>query len=299
MKKPASAVIKATKVTKSANPPKPSAKTTKATSNVNNTAGGSKTKVVPKSFAIRTEGLRDSGDDTDPNNPPAAVACKSPKKAGMSNSNAKAISHTGDDLDVSSDADADGESDAVIELTTAGKNRSPRMVVEIPHFARRPATSSSLRPIPPVARPQPVTRPVPVTRPTPVAPPPPVVFTPPPFNFEDPPNTRNDSPAECRDDDQHGHTEADSDTETYRGGRFTQDQVALIRSKCDAFFGDLDALAKEWKRSVDSVRRVALATAPSKSQRNGNAWNAFQFMYRQSHPNTDPSGMYACSQCCA
>ncbi|KAF9518615.1 hypothetical protein BS47DRAFT_1358705 [Hydnum rufescens UP504] len=44
--------------------------------------------------------------------------------------------------------------------------------------------------------------------------------------------------------------------------------------KCLDFFWELDAKAREWKRSPESVR---------------NAWNAFQYSYCQSHPNTDPS----------
>jgi hypothetical protein len=174
------------------------------------------------------------------------------------------------------------------------------MVVEIRPFFRAPAPSSSSEP--------PLT-----TRPTSVAPtvspPTPPHFSPvlPSINFdnEDLRDAEQSSPddpnigpaAEHRDGDLHGHTEAESDAEVYRGGRFTQDQIALVRSKGLAFFSELDALAKDWKRSAESVRRVALAAAPSKSQRNGNAWNAFQFSYRQSHPNTDPSGMHVVSLC--
>ncbi|KAF9506517.1 hypothetical protein BS47DRAFT_1399412 [Hydnum rufescens UP504] len=52
---------------------------------------------------------------------------------------------------------------------------------------------------------------------------------------------------------------------------------------------DLDAKAKEWKQSPESIRRIALAAAPSKFQQNGNAWNAFQSSYHQSNPNLDSS----------
>lgn len=83
----------------------------------------------------------------------------------------------------------------------------------------------------------------------------------------------------------------DASDEIHHGGRFSADQIKWAHAKCEEFLAELDAKAKEWHRSPESVRRIALAMAPSKMQRNGNAWNAFQALYRQDHPNTDPSGM--------
>ncbi|KAF9520257.1 hypothetical protein BS47DRAFT_1357488 [Hydnum rufescens UP504] len=91
-------------------------------------------------------------------------------------------------------------------------------------------------------------------------------------------NTRNMDPDHV--DDNEG---------MHLGGRFSAEQVAWAQNRCIEFLADLDAKAKEWKRSPESVRRIALAAAPSKFQRNGNAWNAFQSSYRQSNPNLDSS----------
>ncbi|KAF9504986.1 hypothetical protein BS47DRAFT_1368401 [Hydnum rufescens UP504] len=76
------------------------------------------------------------------------------------------------------------------------------------------------------------------------------------------------------------------------GGQFSAKQVAWAQNRCIEFLVDLDAKAKEWKRSPESVRRIALAAAPSKFQQNGNAWNAFQSSYRQSNPNLNSSVMW-------
>ncbi|KAF9511327.1 hypothetical protein BS47DRAFT_1363848, partial [Hydnum rufescens UP504] len=75
----------------------------------------------------------------------------------------------------------------------------------------------------------------------------------------------------------------------HRGGRFSIDQIKWAHAKCEEFFAELDAKAKEWNRSPESVRHIALAISPSKTSRNGNAWNAFQALYKKDHPNTDPS----------
>ncbi|KAF9511901.1 hypothetical protein BS47DRAFT_1363541 [Hydnum rufescens UP504] len=91
-------------------------------------------------------------------------------------------------------------------------------------------------------------------------------------------NTRNMDPDHV--DDNEG---------MHLGGRFSAEQVAWAQNRCIEFLADLDAKAKEWKRSPESVRCIALAAAPSKFQQNGNAWNAFQSSYRQSNPNLDSS----------
>jgi hypothetical protein len=93
--------------------------------------------------------------------------------------------------------------------------------------------------------------------------------------------------AEIGEDEEH----EDISEAMHRGGRFSADQIKWAHAKCEEFLAELDAKAKEWHRSPESVRRIALAMAPSKMQRNGNAWNAFQASYRQDHPNTDPSGV--------
>lgn len=288
-KKPTSAVTRATKATKSKSAPKPSTKA-KESPRVKNAASHPK-----KSVLAHPHALRNSDDDSEPDNLPVAVARKSPKKAGSSNSKAKTAIPR-----IESDVDTDGVSDVSNDESTPAKDRNARMVVEIRRFFRAPEPSSSSEP--PLT-----TRPTSVT-PT-VAPPTPHHFSPvlPSTNFDngDLHDAEQSSPhdpniglaAEHRDGDLRGHTEAESDAEVFRGGRFTQDQIALVRSKGLAFFAELDVLAKDWKRSAESVRRVALAAAPSKSQRNGNAWNAFQFSYRQSHPNTDPLGTHVLSLC--
>ncbi|KAF9507990.1 hypothetical protein BS47DRAFT_1398194 [Hydnum rufescens UP504] len=91
-------------------------------------------------------------------------------------------------------------------------------------------------------------------------------------------NTRNMDPDHV--DDNEG---------MHLGGQFSAEQVAWAQNRCIKFLADLDAKAKEWKRSPESIRHIALVAAPSKFQRNGNAWNAFQSSYRQSNPNLDSS----------
>ncbi|KAF9510247.1 hypothetical protein BS47DRAFT_1396172 [Hydnum rufescens UP504] len=94
--------------------------------------------------------------------------------------------------------------------------------------------------------------------------------------------------AEDRDleeEENHGDT---SDV-IHHGGRFSIDQIKWAHVKCEEFFAELDAKAKESNQSLESVRRIALAISPSKMLRNGNAWNAFQALYKKDHPNTDPS----------
>jgi hypothetical protein len=322
VKKTASA---ATKATKSTNARKPS-KLKESSSDVRNAANHPKSKAAPKSLAIPTGHPQDSDDDVEPDNPPATVARKSPTKAGKPKSKAKTvISRMGGLPDSASDVDTDRESDAPNEPTTERIHKS-RMVVEIPPFSHDHVSSSSSRPTPfanpamstststSLSRPRPVATPVASTsasslRLPPVATPvasttsPPLspVLSPVGFNRDSPaapglgssPDDPNDRPRREQNQIDEGHADADSDVEAYRGGRFTQDQIASIRARCDAFFADLDTLAKDWRRSMESVRQIALASAPSKSQRNGNAWNAFQFSYRSSHPNTDPSGMHS------
>ncbi|KAF9503478.1 hypothetical protein BS47DRAFT_1369507 [Hydnum rufescens UP504] len=73
------------------------------------------------------------------------------------------------------------------------------------------------------------------------------------------------------------------------GGQFSIDQIKWAHAKCEEFFAELDAKAKVWNQSPESVRCITLAVSPSKTSRNGNAWNAFQALYKKDHPNTDPS----------
>ncbi|KAF9511414.1 hypothetical protein BS47DRAFT_1395059 [Hydnum rufescens UP504] len=51
----------------------------------------------------------------------------------------------------------------------------------------------------------------------------------------------------------------------HHGGQFSINQIKWAHAKCEEFFAELDAKAKE------------------------NAWNAFQALYKKDHPNTDPS----------
>ncbi|KAF9504094.1 hypothetical protein BS47DRAFT_1369044 [Hydnum rufescens UP504] len=55
------------------------------------------------------------------------------------------------------------------------------------------------------------------------------------------------------------------------GGWFSAEQVAWAQNQCIKFLVDLDAKAKEWKRSPESVRHIALS------------------LYHQSNPNLDSS----------
>ncbi|KAF9513636.1 hypothetical protein BS47DRAFT_1393200 [Hydnum rufescens UP504] len=71
-------------------------------------------------------------------------------------------------------------------------------------------------------------------------------------------NTRNMDPDHV--DDNEG---------MHLGGRFSAEQVAWAQNQC--------------------IERIALAAAPSKFQRNGNVWNAFQSSYCQSNPNLNSS----------
>jgi hypothetical protein len=77
----------------------------------------------------------------------------------------------------------------------------------------------------------------------------------------------------------------------HRGGRFSIDQIKWAHVKCEEFFAELDAKAKEWNQSPESDRHITLAISPSKTSQNRNAWNAFQELYKKDHLNTDPSGM--------
>ena len=71
----------------------------------------------------------------------------------------------------------------------------------------------------------------------------------------------------------------DASDEIHRSGQFSADQIKWSHAKCEEFLAELDAKAKEWHQSPESVRRIALAMAPSKMQWNRNAWNAFQALY--------------------
>ncbi|KAF9508555.1 hypothetical protein BS47DRAFT_1397713 [Hydnum rufescens UP504] len=171
---------------------------------------------------------------------------------------------------------------------------SARLVVEVPHscHAAAPVSSSSTRAqVPPV---------------DPFSP------TSPPSNSFEPPSSplpglsdpfdsttegttvRGAEDRDLEEEENHGDT---SDV-IHRGGRFSIDQIKWAHAKCEEFFAELDTKAKEWNRSPESVRHIALAISPSKTSQNGNAWNAFQALYKKDHPNTDPSGtsfIHVCS----
>jgi hypothetical protein len=76
----------------------------------------------------------------------------------------------------------------------------------------------------------------------------------------------------------------------HHGGWFLINQIKWAHAKCEEFFAKLDAKAKEWNRSPESVWCITLAISPSKMLQNGNVWNAFQALYKKDHLNTDPSG---------
>jgi hypothetical protein len=76
----------------------------------------------------------------------------------------------------------------------------------------------------------------------------------------------------------------------HHGGQFSIDQIKWAYTKCEEFFAELDAQAKEWNQSPESVQCITLAISPSKTSWNGNAWNAFQALYKKDRLNTDPSG---------
>ncbi|KAF9515773.1 hypothetical protein BS47DRAFT_1391269 [Hydnum rufescens UP504] len=134
------------------------------------------------------------------------------------------------------------------------------------HGFSPPPSSSRTSPSPPVLLPQ--------------LPPPPLFSSPRLTTQTTLDNTRNMDPDHV--DDNEG---------MHLGGWFSAEWVAWAQNRCIEFLADLDAKAKEWKRSPESVRCIALVAAPSKFQQNGNAWNAFQSSYRQSNPNLDSSGM--------
>ncbi|KAF9504515.1 hypothetical protein BS47DRAFT_1368725 [Hydnum rufescens UP504] len=75
----------------------------------------------------------------------------------------------------------------------------------------------------------------------------------------------------------------------HHSGQFSINQIKWAHAKCEEFFAELDAKAKEWNQSLESVWHIALAVSPSKTSWNRNAWNAFQALYKKDHPNTDPS----------
>ncbi|KAF9512337.1 hypothetical protein BS47DRAFT_1363241 [Hydnum rufescens UP504] len=132
------------------------------------------------------------------------------------------------------------------------------------HGFSPPPSSSRTSPSPPVLLPQ----------------------SPPPPSFSSPHlTTQTTLDNTCNMDPDH----VDDNEGMHLGGRFSAEQVAWAQNQCIEFLVDLDAKAKEWKRSPESVRRIALVAAPSKFQQNGNAWNAFQSSYCQSNPNLDSS----------
>ncbi|KAF9504577.1 hypothetical protein BS47DRAFT_1401260 [Hydnum rufescens UP504] len=147
---------------------------------------------------------------------------------------------------------------------------SARPVVEVPHshHAAAPVSSSSTRAqVPPVD-----------------------LFSPtsPPSNSFEPPSSTAVRGAEDRDLEEE-ENRGDASDVIHCGGWFSIDQIKWAHAKCEEFFAELDAKAKEWNRSLESVQHITLAISPSKTSRNGNAWNAFQALYKKDHPNTDPS----------
>ncbi|KAF9517746.1 hypothetical protein BS47DRAFT_1359509 [Hydnum rufescens UP504] len=162
---------------------------------------------------------------------------------------------------------------------------SARPVVEVPHscHAAAPVSSSSTwAQVPPV---------------DPFSP------TSPPSNSFEPPSSPLPGPSDPFDSMTEGtavrgakdrdleeeENHGDASDVIHRGGQFSIDQIKWAHAKCEEFFAELDAKAKEWNRSPESVRHIALAVSPSKTSWNGNAWNAFQALYKKDHPNTDPS----------
>ncbi|KAF9516409.1 hypothetical protein BS47DRAFT_1390668 [Hydnum rufescens UP504] len=61
------------------------------------------------------------------------------------------------------------------------------------------------------------------------------------------------------------------------GGRFTQEQILEVQGLTKSLMLGLQQRAKDWKRPLDSVMRIAnLIIATKERQVGGNAWNAFQ-----------------------
>ncbi|KAF9502949.1 hypothetical protein BS47DRAFT_1369903, partial [Hydnum rufescens UP504] len=214
-----------------------------------------------KSSAAQGEELADSNSDVDADTDilPAAVARKLPKKSDfrlwipMSMGNSAPNAH-----------------------------RHPRMVVEIPHLSssnmglpihKPPPTILSRQSIPRMSlvssiahRSSPVaarTSPDPPTIPSRqsiprVSPVSSITHRSSPVAAQTSPH-----PSHAEQNDEQGSANASSDSEDYHSGRFTNDQITWAQSKCLDFFQELDAKAREWKQSLESVRRIALAAAPS------------------------------------
>src|ERR1700676_5043821 len=192
---------------------------------------GSKYKYASKSSALQRE-LADSSSnaDTDNDTLPAAVSRKLPKNVG--GNAGSATSHTVTAVD--SDVNGDSAPNALCH---------PRMVVEISH------SSSSHMGLPIHKTPPsiPSHQSTPHMGPVSIAP-----------NSDDgsPPVAGGIHPdlPPAEQNDVQDHANASSDSEDYHGGWFTNDQIIWARSKCIDFFRELDAKAREWKRSPESVR---------------------------------------------
>jgi hypothetical protein len=87
---------------------------------------------------------------------------------------------------------------------------------------------------------------------------------------EDEGNTLNDN-----DDDEEEEEEIVSSMMT--GGRFTREQVLEVKDLAKTLVTTLQRCAKDWKRPLDTVMRIANLVIATKERRaGGNAWNAYQ-----------------------
>ncbi|KAF9506177.1 hypothetical protein BS47DRAFT_1367555 [Hydnum rufescens UP504] len=217
-----------------------------------------------KSLAAQGEELAGSNSDVDAdtNILPAAVAQKLPKKVG---GNARRPTSHAEQLSLA-DSDVDGDS-------APNARHHLRMVVKIPHLSssnmglpihKPPPTILSHQSIPHMSlvssiahRSSPVAAQTSPNLPTiPSRQYIPHVSPVSSITHRSLPVTAQTSPhlSHAEQNDEQGSANAGSDSEDYHSGWFTNDQITWVQSKCLDFFWELDAKAREWKWSLESVR---------------------------------------------
>ncbi|KAF9507715.1 hypothetical protein BS47DRAFT_1398403 [Hydnum rufescens UP504] len=217
-----------------------------------------------KSSTAQGEELADSNSDVDTDTDilPAAVARKSPKKVG---GNARRPTSHAERL-LLADSDVDGDS-------APNARHHPRMVVEIPHSSSSNMGLPIHKPLPTILSRQSIPRMSLVSsiahRSSPVAaqtsPDLPTIPSRQSIPHVSPVSSithrsspvaaqTSPHPSHAEQNDEQGSANTSSDSEDYHGGQFTNDQITWARSKCLDFFWELDAKAREWKWSPESVR---------------------------------------------